>query len=461
LYELKKATALYDYDATEKIELSIKEGDIISVIKEDPSGWWKGELNGKVGVFPKNFVDPAEDTPPRHSPQEDEPFDYPQEELEEVEQEVIEPATFGEEDSANFIEPKKKNMGVSILGPTADGKDPMAELRDRMQKRSNTNPVPLASPPQAPSKPVAPKLATPPPVRPQIAPVPGGTTSPPPLAVSSKSSPSSPVPSHKQLPIKKALPGMGNEPIPASKTAPSPIMKNAPTPMVKSAPVPMVKNAPVAPAVKYVPTSSSDEKEDSKKKLVPQKSSEDVKKKSRPRCKATFYYEAAADGELTFATNDIIFIKARDDSGWWQGEHPNGSIGWFPSNFVEEIEPLIVLLPDNNKGPESNKGPEKPHSEKKEDGVDLQQKLNDQESKIKLLENTILSEQKKNGSLQKRLEQETAKNMCTVCTSASRDTVLMPCMHFLYCMNCLSKGVTKCPACRVGISGKIQCLLQP
>jgi len=207
--------------------------------------------------------------------------------------------------------------------------------------------------------------------------------------------------------------------------------------------------------------SSSDEKEDSKKKLVPQKSSEDVKKKSRPRCKATFYYEAAADGELTFATNDIIFIKARDDSGWWQGEHPNGSIGWFPSNFVEEIEPLIVLLPDNNKGPESNKGPEKPHSEKKEDGVDLQQKLNDQESKIKLLENTILSEQKKNGSLQKRLEQETAKNMCTVCTSASRDTVLMPCMHFLYCMNCLSKGVTKCPACRVGISGKIQCLLQP
>lgn len=38
----KKVVAAYDYDAQESIELSFKEGDIITVLKEDPSGWWKG-----------------------------------------------------------------------------------------------------------------------------------------------------------------------------------------------------------------------------------------------------------------------------------------------------------------------------------------------------------------------------------------------------------------------------------
>jgi hypothetical protein len=34
-----------------------REGDIILIIdKDDPSGWWKGELNGKIGFLPTNFV---------------------------------------------------------------------------------------------------------------------------------------------------------------------------------------------------------------------------------------------------------------------------------------------------------------------------------------------------------------------------------------------------------------------
>ncbi|NXY81581.1 CD2AP protein, partial [Alcedo cyanopectus] len=39
-------------------ELSFKEGDIIQIISKDTgeSGWWKGELNGKEGVFPDNFA---------------------------------------------------------------------------------------------------------------------------------------------------------------------------------------------------------------------------------------------------------------------------------------------------------------------------------------------------------------------------------------------------------------------
>lgn len=34
------------------------EGEIVSILsKELPDkGWWKGEIKGKVGVFPDNFV---------------------------------------------------------------------------------------------------------------------------------------------------------------------------------------------------------------------------------------------------------------------------------------------------------------------------------------------------------------------------------------------------------------------
>ena len=35
-----------------------RSGDILNILdKDDPSGWWKGTLNGKVGMIPTNFVE--------------------------------------------------------------------------------------------------------------------------------------------------------------------------------------------------------------------------------------------------------------------------------------------------------------------------------------------------------------------------------------------------------------------
>ncbi|XP_066522823.1 SH3 domain-containing kinase-binding protein 1 isoform X2 [Hoplias malabaricus] len=49
---------LFPYDAQNEDELSIKEGDIVTIINKEcaDTGWWLGELNGKRGVFPDNFV---------------------------------------------------------------------------------------------------------------------------------------------------------------------------------------------------------------------------------------------------------------------------------------------------------------------------------------------------------------------------------------------------------------------
>lgn len=34
----------------------MKVNDILEVIEETEEGWWKGVLNGAVGMFPSNFV---------------------------------------------------------------------------------------------------------------------------------------------------------------------------------------------------------------------------------------------------------------------------------------------------------------------------------------------------------------------------------------------------------------------
>jgi hypothetical protein len=53
---LPKCTALYDYDAKDVDELTLKEGDTIEIVAESDSGWWSGRLRGKDGLFPANYV---------------------------------------------------------------------------------------------------------------------------------------------------------------------------------------------------------------------------------------------------------------------------------------------------------------------------------------------------------------------------------------------------------------------
>ncbi|XP_075631629.1 SH3 domain-containing kinase-binding protein 1 isoform X2 [Balearica regulorum gibbericeps] len=49
---------IFPYEAQNDDELTIREGDVITLISKDciDVGWWEGELNGRRGVFPDNFV---------------------------------------------------------------------------------------------------------------------------------------------------------------------------------------------------------------------------------------------------------------------------------------------------------------------------------------------------------------------------------------------------------------------
>uniref|UniRef100_A0A4W6F374 Vav 3 guanine nucleotide exchange factor b n=1 Tax=Lates calcarifer TaxID=8187 RepID=A0A4W6F374_LATCA len=51
------AVARYDFCSRDTRELSLLQGDIIKIYTKMSSGWWKGEVNGRVGWFPSTYVE--------------------------------------------------------------------------------------------------------------------------------------------------------------------------------------------------------------------------------------------------------------------------------------------------------------------------------------------------------------------------------------------------------------------
>ncbi|CAM6128343.1 unnamed protein product [Calypogeia fissa] len=62
-------------------------------------------------------------------------------------------------------------------------------------------------------------------------------------------------------------------------------------------------------------------------------------------------------------------------------------------------------------------------------------------------------------ALAEELANEKEKSCCQICFNNPRDAIVLPCMHFLYCNECLQahqKRNPECPTCR----GKINCVLR-
>jgi len=53
----------FDYTASEVDELTLRVGDIVTVLEEESEGWWRAELNGRHGMIPSNFAQLLEGLP--------------------------------------------------------------------------------------------------------------------------------------------------------------------------------------------------------------------------------------------------------------------------------------------------------------------------------------------------------------------------------------------------------------
>uniref|UniRef100_A0A8D0A810 Vav guanine nucleotide exchange factor 3 n=1 Tax=Sander lucioperca TaxID=283035 RepID=A0A8D0A810_SANLU len=56
------AIARYDFSSRDTRELSLQEGDVVKIYtKSGANGWWRGEVNGRVGWFPSTYVEEGEE----------------------------------------------------------------------------------------------------------------------------------------------------------------------------------------------------------------------------------------------------------------------------------------------------------------------------------------------------------------------------------------------------------------
>ncbi|KIO32004.1 hypothetical protein M407DRAFT_67208, partial [Tulasnella calospora MUT 4182] len=59
-----RVRALHTFEPTELGELAFEKGDIIKVVDRQYKDWWRGQLKGKTGIFPVNYVEPLPEPTP-------------------------------------------------------------------------------------------------------------------------------------------------------------------------------------------------------------------------------------------------------------------------------------------------------------------------------------------------------------------------------------------------------------
>jgi len=56
----EKVVALFAYSGQYEDELSFEAGEEITIVAKDEEAWWRGEVDGRTGVFPSNYVEPVQ-----------------------------------------------------------------------------------------------------------------------------------------------------------------------------------------------------------------------------------------------------------------------------------------------------------------------------------------------------------------------------------------------------------------
>ncbi|KAJ7022690.1 hypothetical protein C8F04DRAFT_1310478 [Mycena alexandri] len=61
---ITRVRALHPFTPTEAGELGFEKGDVIKVVDRGYRDWWRGQLRGRTGIFPVNYVEPLPEPTP-------------------------------------------------------------------------------------------------------------------------------------------------------------------------------------------------------------------------------------------------------------------------------------------------------------------------------------------------------------------------------------------------------------
>ncbi|XP_008261241.2 CD2-associated protein isoform X1 [Oryctolagus cuniculus] len=340
----------YDYDAVHDDELTIRVGEIIRNVKKlQEEGWLEGELNGRRGMFPDNFVKEIK----REAESKDDNLPIKRERHGNVASLVQRISTYGlpaggiqPHPQTKNIKKKTKKRQCKVLFEYIPQNEDELELKvgdiidineeveegwwsGTLNNKSGLFPSNFVKELEVTDD--------------------GETHEAQEDSETVLTGSTSPLPS----------PGNGNEAAPGSITQPKKIRGIGFGDIFKEG------------SVKLRTRTSSSETEEKKteKPLVLQpigsktqsveiKTDTEGKIKAKEYCRTLFAYEGTNEDELTFKEGEIIHLISKEtgETGWWKGEL-NGKEGVFPDNFAVQISELDKDFPKPKKPPPPIKGP--------------------------------------------------------------------------------------------------------
>ncbi|KAM4835284.1 CD2-associated protein isoform 2-T2 [Thomomys bottae] len=346
----------YDYDAVHDDELTIRVGEIIRNVKKlQEEGWLEGELNGRRGMFPDNFVKEIK----RETESKDDSLPIKRERHGNVASLVQRMSTYGlpaggiqPHPQTKSIKKKLKKRQCKVLfdyipqnedelelkvGDIIDINDEVEEgwWSGTLNNRLGLFPSNFVKELEVPEDGEARE----------------GQEDPDSTLVG----PTSPSPS----------PGGVGDSAPGSVTQPKKFRGIGFGDIFKEG------------SVKLRTRTSTGETEEKKAEKMPlliqpqgsktqsveiMKTDTEGKIKAKEYCRTLFAYESTNEDELTFKEGEIIHLISKEtgETGWWKGEL-NGKEGVFPDNFAIQITELDKDFPKPKKPPPPTKGPdEKP-----------------------------------------------------------------------------------------------------
>ncbi|XP_045399660.1 CD2-associated protein isoform X1 [Lemur catta] len=341
----------YNYDAIHDDELTIRVGEIIRNVKKlQEEGWLEGELNGRRGMFPDNFVKEIK----KETESKDDNLPIKRERHGNVASLVQRISTYGlpaggiqpHPQTKNIKKKTKKRQCKVLFEYIPQNEDELElkvgdiidineEVEEGWWSGTLNNKLGLF-----PSNFVKELEVT----------DDGETHEAQEDSETILTGPTSPLPS----------PGNGSETAPGSITQPKKIRGIGFGDIFKEG------------SVKLRTRTSSSETEEKKtdKPLIIQsvgsktqnvditKTDTEGKIKAKEYCRTLFAYEGTNEDELTFKEGDIIHLISKEtgEAGWWKGEL-NGKEGVFPDNFAVQINELDKDFPKPKKPPPPAKGP--------------------------------------------------------------------------------------------------------
>ncbi|XP_056155284.1 SH3 domain-containing kinase-binding protein 1 [Lampris incognitus] len=343
-----EAVVEFDYEAQQDDELSLTVGDIIVNIRREEGGWWEGELGGRRGLFPDNFVREIKKEGKRDGGQTNTlKSDLSNGSASPLSEQSLRPAKKGEQirkrrckASFSYMPQNEDELELKI----GDIIEVIAEVEEGWWEgvlNGKTGMFPSNFTKEILPEADRPSLDTP-------------TTQ---EELRSKRT-------SKESPGSESDGGDSRSDMGSGEIQPKKVRGFGFGDIFKDQPIKL------RPRSMEVDTDGEKANVGKAAAVVPEtmKAEPDSKMKGREQCKVLFPYEAQNDDELSIKEGEIVTIVNKEcaDAGWWMGEI-GGRQGVFPDNFVKIIVPEVEK--ERPKKPPPPNAPSAKHTAEKKSEV--------------------------------------------------------------------------------------------